>query len=85
MQNLTISITDPGLADQLMIGMLRNTGDTAICCIRQSYESLTSGGNVHNWTDISDNLKILGAVNELLEYYGGDTLDLATHETDKPI
>jgi len=85
MQNLTISITDPDLADQLMIGMLRNTGDTAICCIRQSYESLTSGGNVHNWTDISDNLKILGAVNELLEYYGGDTLDLATHETDKPI
>ena len=84
MQNLTISI-DPDLAEQLIIGMLRNTGDTAICYIRQSYESLTSGGNVHNWTDIGDNLKILGAVNELLEYYGSSPLDLATHETEKPI
>ena len=84
MQNLSIDI-DPDMAEKFMIAMLHNTGDTAIWCIRQSYKNLTSGGGTHNWTDIGDNLKILGAVNELLEYYGGTPLDLATHETEKPI
>ena len=84
MQNLTIPI-DPDLADQFMIGMLRNTGDTAIWCIRQDHKNLVSGGGTRNWTDIGDNLKILDAVNELLEYYGGTPLDLVTHETEKPI
>ena len=84
MQNLSIDI-DPDMADKFMIAMLRNTGDTAIWCIRQSHKSLANGGGAQNWTDIGDNLKILGAVNELLEYYSGTTLDLATHETEKPV
>ena len=84
MQNLSIDI-DPDMADKFMIAMLRNTGDTAIWCIRQSHKSLANGGGAQNWTDIGDNLKILGAVNELLEYYGGTPLDLATHETEKPV
>ncbi len=84
MQGLTINI-DEEMADQFMIAMLRNTGDTAIWCIRQAHKNLASGGGPHNWSDIGDNLKILGAVNELLVYYGGRALDLATHETEKPI
>jgi hypothetical protein len=84
MQNLSITL-DFDTADKFMIAMLRNTGDTAIWCIRQAHKNLASGGGTHNWTDIGDNLKILGAVNELLEYYGGTPLDLATHETEKPV
>ena len=84
MKGLTITIDDD-MADQFMIAMLRNTGDTAIWCIRQAHKSLANGGGAHNWTDIGDNLKILGAVNELLEYYGGPILDLAFHETEKPV
>ena len=84
MKGLTITIDDD-MADQFMIAMLRNTGDTAIWSIRQAHKSLANVGGAHNWTDIGDNLKILGAVNELLEYYGGTLLDLATHETEKPV
>jgi len=84
MQGLTINI-DEEVADQFMIAMLRNIGDTAIWCIRQSHKHLASGGGTHNWTDIGDNLKILGAVNELLVYYGSRALDLATHETEKSV
>jgi hypothetical protein len=82
MKGLTITIDDD-MADQFMIAMLRNTGDTAIWCIRQAHKHLAAGGGPHNWQDIGDNLKILGAVNELLEYYGVKPLDLATHDTEK--
>ena len=84
MQNLSIDI-DPDMADKFMIAMLRNTGDTVIWCIRKSQKALATGGGPHNWTDIGDSLKILGAVNELLEYYGGPILDLAAHETQEPV
>mgnify|MGYP000019309677 CR=1 FL=1 len=80
MPNLTISI-DSDEADQFMLTMLSNVGDTAIWCIREAHKTLANGGGSHNWSDIGDNLKILGAVNELLEYYGGKPLDLASHET----
>jgi hypothetical protein len=82
MHNITISL-DSDMADQFMLAVLRNTGDTAIWCIREAHKSLANGGGSHNWSDIGDNLKILGAVNELLEYYGGTPLDLATHKTGK--
>lgn len=84
MKGLTITIDDD-MADQFMIAMLRNTADTAIWCIRQAHQNLANGGGPHNWQDIGDNLKILGAVNELLEYYGVKPLDLATHDKEKPI
>jgi hypothetical protein len=84
MNGLTITLDDD-MADQFMIAMLRNAGDTAICCIREAHRILANGGSPHNWSDIGDNLKILGAVNELLEYYGSPALDLATHETEKPV
>lgn len=84
MQNLSITL-DFDMAEKFMIAMLRNTGDTAIWCIREAHKSLANGGDTHNWTNIGDNLKILGAVNELLEYYGGSPLDLATHEMEKPL
>ena len=84
MQGLNISI-DEDMADQFMIAMLRNTADTAIWCIRQAHQHLTKGGGPHIWTDISDNLKILGAANELLEYHGAKPLDLVTHVAEKPI
>ena len=84
MKGLTITIDDD-MADQFMIAMLRNTGDTAIWCIRQAHKHLAAGGGPHNWQDIGDHLKILGAVNELLEYYGAKPLDLAHHETEMPI
>lgn len=84
MKGLTISI-DEDTADRFMIAMLRNAGDTAIWCIRKSHKYLSEGGGPHNWQDIGDNLKILGAVNELLEYYGAQPLDLARHETEKPV
>ena len=81
MHNITISL-DSDMADQFMLAVLRNTGDTAIWCIREAHKTLAEGGGSHNWSDIGDNLKILGAVNELLEYYGGKPLDLATHKTE---
>ena len=39
MKGLTITIDDD-MADQFIIAMLRNTGDTAIWCIRQAHKSL---------------------------------------------
>ena len=84
MPNLTITI-DADAADQFMIKMLQNTGDTAIWCIRKAQENLANGGGSHNWTDIGDNMKILGAVNELLEYYGTKPLDLATYKLEMPL
>ena len=81
MHNLTISI-DSDMADQFMLAVLRNVGDTAIWCIREAHKSLANGGGPHHWSDIGDNLKILGAVNELLTYYGGTPLDLATHKAE---
>ena len=83
MHSMTISI-DSDMADQFMLAMLRNAGDTAIWCVREAHKSLANGSGPHHWSDIGDNLKILGAVNELLEYYGGKPLDLATHKTDNP-
>ena len=84
MHRITISL-DPDMADQFMLAKLRITGDTAIWCIRKAHEYLVEERGPHNWTDIDDNMKILRAVNELLEYYGGTLLDLATHETEKPV
>lgn len=84
MKGLTITLEE-GMIDQFMIATLRNTGDTAIWCIRLAHRQLANGGGPHNWQDIGDNMKILGAVNELLEYYGAKPLDLATYETEKPI
>ncbi len=83
MPNLTITI-DADAADQFMIKMLQNTGDTAIWCIRKAHEYLADGRGPHNWSDIGDNMKILGAVNELLEYYGAEPLDLASHKSETP-
>jgi len=84
MKGLTITI-DEDMADKFFIAMLRNTGDTAIWCIRQAHKYIADGGGPHNWRDIGDNMKILGAVNELLEYYGDKPLDLATYATEKPV
>ena len=84
MQDLTIAV-DADMAEKFMIAMLRNVGDTAIWCIRTSQKDLCKSKNAMHWEDIGNNLKILGAVNELLEYYGDKPLDLATHETEKPV
>lgn len=84
MKGLTITLEDD-MADEFMLAMLRNAGDTAIWCIRKSHKYLSEGGGPSNWTDIADNLKILDAVNTLLEYYGNEALDLATHETQEPV
>lgn len=84
MHSMTINI-DSEMADQFMLAMLRNAGDTAIWCIRAAHKTLVNGGGPHHWEDISNNFKILDAVNELLAYYGGKPLDLVTHETDTPV
>ncbi len=84
MPNLTVT-NDADEADQFMIKMLQNTGDTAIWCIRKAHEYLVEERGPHNWTDIDDNMKILRAVNELLEYYGAKPLDLATHKLEMPL
>jgi hypothetical protein len=73
------------MRDQVAVSILRDTGDTAIWCIRQSHKYLADGRGPHNWTDLADNLEILTAVNILLAYYGGKELDLATHETETPV
>lgn len=84
MKEVSISI-DADMAEKFMVAMLRNIGDTAIWCIRLAHRQLANGGGPHNWQNIGDDLKILGAANTLLEYYGAQPLDLATHETEKPI
>lgn len=84
MKSFAITL-DADMVDQFMVAVLRNTGDTAIWCIRKSHKYLSEGGGPNNWQDIGDNMKILGAVNELLEYYGAQPLDLAHHETEMPI
>ncbi len=72
------------MRDQVAVSILRDTGDTAIWCIRDAHRSLTKGYGRHHWTDIADNLEILTAVNILLTYFGGKELDLATHITEMP-
>jgi len=84
MPDLTISI-DADNADQFMIKMLSNLGDTAIYGIRLAFKRIAEGGGSHNWSDIGDDMKILGAANELLEYYGAKPLDLATHKLEMPL
>jgi len=83
-KEVSISI-DADMAEKFMVAMLRNIGDTAIWDIRLAHKRLAEGGGPHNWQNIGDDLRILGAVNELLEYYGAQPLDLAHHETEKPV
>jgi len=84
MPDLTISI-DADNADQFMIKMLSNVGDVAIYGIRLAFKRIAEGGGPHNWSDIGDDMKILGAANTLLEYYGAKPLDLASYKSETPL
>ncbi len=85
MTNLSIQI-DPDLAEKFMITMLKNAGDTAIWCIRQTQIDIAKKPtNDHLWEDVHTNMQVLNAVNVLLEHYGTDQLNLATHTSEYPL
>ncbi len=85
MHTLSIKL-DPEAAEQFMISMLKNTGDTAIWCIRQTQIDIAKKPtNDHLWEDVHTNMQVLNAVNVLLEHVGADQLSLAEHVSEYPL
>lgn len=85
MHHLSIKL-DPEAAEQFMIGMLKNTGDTAIWSIRQTQIDIAKKpSNDHLWEDVHTNMQVLNAVNILLEHMGADQLSLAEHVSEYPL